>query len=145
MTGSCSLKTCWKKLGPFENVGSMLKQMYDNAAKVSFKDNKLLERINRQLRAVSDKEKKLVYLDSSPNYCLRNTTVGSPGMLGRTCRDDEVSTSKCRSLCSDCGLRHKTVENFKQIKCRCKFVWCCSVRCDTCAEKYSVTTCTKRH
>lgn len=138
------MKTCWKELGAFENVGSRLKEIYRNAARVSFVNNKLQERVNRQLRAVSVKEKKLVYLDSSPDYCVRNYTVGSPGMLGRKCRGDEVSTDECKSLCDECGLKHQTVENYKQIKCRCKFVWCCSVKCDTCTTKYSVTTCTKR-
>lgn len=141
VTGSCTLKTCWKELGPFENVGSMLKQIYRNAAQVSYVNNKLQERENRQLRTVSEKEKKLVYLDSSPDYCVRNYTVGSLGMLGRICRGDEVSTNQCKSLCNSCGLRHQTEENFKQIKCRCKFVWCCSVKCDTCTTSYSVTTC----
>ena len=144
VTGSCTLKTCWKELGPFENVGSLLKQIYHNAARVSFVNNKLQERINRHLRAVSDKERKLVYLDSSPDYCVRNSTVGSPGMLGRICRGDEVSTNQCKSLCNSCGLRHQTVDKYKQIKCMCKFVWCCSVKCDTCTNKYSVTTCMKR-
>lgn len=144
VTGSCSLKTCWKELGAFENVGSELKKIYHNAALVKFVDNKLQERINRQLRAVSVREKRLVYLDSSPDYCVQNHTVGSPGMLGRTCRGDEASAEKCKSLCDSCRLRHHTVEQYKQIKCRCKFVWCCSVKCDICTTKYSVTTCTRQ-
>ena len=144
VTGSCSLKTCWKELGAFENVGSELKKIYHNAAPVKFVDNKLQERIDRQLRAVSVREKRLVYLDSSPDYCVQNHTVGSPGMLGRTCRGDEASAEKCKSLCDSCRLQHHTVEQYKQIKCRCKFVWCCSVKCDICTTKYSVTTCTRQ-
>ncbi|XP_015762752.1 PREDICTED: protein Wnt-1-like isoform X2 [Acropora digitifera] len=143
VTGSCSLKTCWKELGPLETVGSRLKQIYRSAARVLFENNKLKERINRQLRVVSSKEKKLVYLDASPNYCLRNDTFGLPGMRGRTCRGDEAPLSKCRSLCERCGLQHHTVEKYKQIKCKCKFVWCCSVKCETCTSKYSLTTCTR--
>ena len=105
-------------------------------------ENKLQERITRDLRrAVSAKDKKLVYLDSSPNYCVRNSTVGSPGMLGRICRGDEVSTDACKSLCNACGLRHQTIQEVKTTKCKCKFVWCCSVQCEECTSKFSVTTC----
>ena len=48
---------------------------------------------------------------------------------------------KCRSLCNSCNLRHWTVERYRQVKCRCKFVWSCTVRCELCTEKYSFTTC----
>lgn len=143
VTGSCTLKTCWKELGAFDEVGSMLKENYNDAAKVSYMDKELKENINRQLRAISNKDKRLVYLEASPNYCLRNDTVGSPGMLGRTCRSDEASTSKCRGLCETCRLKHKTVEQSKQIKCKCKFIWCCSVQCETCTSQYSLTTCAR--
>ena len=143
VTGSCTLKTCWKELGAFDEVGSMLKENYNDAAKVSYMDDQLKENINRQLRAISNKDKRLVYLEASPNYCLRNDTVGSPGMLGRTCRSDEASTSKCRGLCETCRLKHKTVEQSKQIKCKCKFIWCCSVQCETCTSQYSLTTCAR--
>ena len=145
VTGSCNLKTCWKQLAPFEVVGSSLKQKYRSAVPVSFLNNKLQQRDNSnryRLHTVNRKDKKLVYLVSSPDYCVRNATAGSLGMLGRTCRSDVVSTDKCRSLCNACNLRHRTVELYKQVKCRCKFVWCCTVKCKLCAVKYSLTTCT---
>lgn len=142
VTGSCNLKTCWKQLAPFEVVGSALKQKYRAAAQVTFLNNKLQERDNRnRYSQVTRKDLKLVYLDSSPDYCVRNMTVGSPGMLRRTCRSDILSNGQCRSLCNSCNLRHRTEEHSKQVKCRCKFVWCCTVKCKLCTEKYSLTTC----
>ncbi|KAJ7392985.1 Protein Wnt-8b [Desmophyllum pertusum] len=144
VTGSCNLKTCWKQLAPFNVVGSELKQKYRAAVRVSFLNNKLHKRDNnrdRRDRLVTRKDKKLVYLDSSPDYCVRNATAGSPGMRGRTCLGDQVSTGECRSLCNSCNLRHRTVEQSKQVKCRCKFVWCCTVKCKLCNVKYSRTTC----
>ena len=142
VTGSCNLKTCWQQLATFDVIGTALKEKYRTAVQVLFKDNKLQELDNRnRYKLVTRKDKMLVYLDSSPDYCLRNTTAGSPGMLGRSCRSDLVSTEQCRSLCNSCNLRHRTVEHFKQVKCRCKFVWCCDVKCKLCTEKYSFTTC----
>ncbi|XP_078381170.1 protein Wnt-8b-like [Oculina patagonica] len=143
VTGSCNLKTCWKQLAPFNVIGSELKQKYRAAVQVSFLNNKLHKRDNNRDRLVSRRDKKLVYLDSSPDYCVRNATAGSPGMLGRTCRSDAVPTKECRSLCNSCQLRHQTVEHSKQVKCRCKFVWCCTIKCQLCTVKYSLTTCTK--
>ena len=135
------MKTCWKQLAPFDVVGSELKQKYRTAARVSFLNNKLYRRDNNRNRLVTKTEKRLVYLDSSPDYCLRNATAGSPGMLGRTCQSENSSTKECRSLCNSCKLRHRTVEHKKQVKCRCKFVWCCTVKCELCPVKYSLTTC----
>ena len=141
VTGSCNIKTCWKELAPFNAIGQELKKKYRSAVRVSFLNNKLHKRDNDQDRLVTRKQKKLVYLDSSPDYCARNATVASPGMRGRTCGSDVVPVEKCRSLCNSCNLRHRTVEHYKQVKCRCKFVWCCSVKCELCTVKYSRTTC----
>jgi len=141
VTGSCNFRTCWKSLASFSEVGEELKEKYRQAVKVTLVDNVLQGEDNKQ---VARKDKKLVFLDSSPDYCVRNKTAGSLGLLGRSCRGDEVSTSKCRSLCNSCSLKHKTVEHTKEVKCPCKFVWCCSVKCKTCTKKYSITTCTRR-
>ena len=134
------MKTCWKQLAPFTVVGSELKQKYRTAVQVSFQNNEL-QRANSPDRLVTKTEKKLVYLDSSPDYCVRNATTGSPGMLGRTCQSKNSSHEECTSLCNSCNLRHRTVEHKKQVKCKCKFVWCCTVKCKVCTVKYSLTTC----
>jgi len=139
VTGSCNLKTCWRQLAPFEVIGAKLKLKYRNALQVTFVKNKLKEQSSLSEKK---KEKKLVYLISSPDYCVHNVTVGSPGMLGRTCSSNDVTKTKCWKLCNSCGLKHRTVEQVKLVKCRCRFVWCCSVECDTCTKKYSATTCT---
>lgn len=142
VTGSCNLKTCWRSLAPFETVGTELKRKYRNAVKVGLVDNTLRE-LQRD-KPVTRRDKKMVFLDSSPDYCVRNLTVGSPGMLGRTCSDEDVGLNKCRSLCNSCKLKPERELLEKQVDCRCKFVWCCSVKCATCTKEYSVTTCTKR-
>ena len=141
VTGSCNMKTCWKELAPFNVVGQELKRIYHSAVRVTFVNSKLHKRHNDRDRLVTKKEKKLVYLDSSPNYCARNTTAGSPGMRGRTWESDIVSVEKSRSLCNSCNLRNRTVEHQKQVKCKCKSVWCCIVKCDLCTVKYSHTAC----
>ncbi|KAL9962790.1 hypothetical protein ACROYT_G031930 [Oculina patagonica] len=108
-------------LSPFGVVASKLKQKYHNAVRVWLVNNKLQERVNNQFRPVSSKDQKLVYLDSSPDYCVRNDAVGSRGMLGRSCKS-AVTTDKCKrliDLCNSCNLRVETVEYIKQVVCNC--------------------------
>ena len=141
VTGSCTMKTCWKELALFNVIGQELKRKYRSAIRVSFINSKLHRRDNNRDRLVTRKQKKLVYLNSSPDFCVRNSTAGLPGLRGRTCVSDLESEEKCRSLCNSCNLPHRTAERYRQVKCRCKFVWCCTVKCELCTEKYSLTTC----
>ena len=108
-----------------------------------FVDNKLQERVDNRFQAVSSKDRRLVYLDSSPDSCVRNDTLGYPGMLGRSCRND-VTKDECKffiDFCNSCNLRVEKVERYKPFDCRCKFVWCCYVKCEECMGKYSEITC----
>ena len=142
LSGNCEFSTCWKQLAPFKVVGSELKQRYFNAVQVSFKEGRLQEKAKSGYKAVSPRDKKLVYLQASPDYCVRNLTAGSFGMRGRKCSSNDLSGNECSALCNACKLKHKTSISYTQVKCRCKFVWCCSVKCDTCARTSLVTTCT---
>ncbi|KAM7305213.1 protein Wnt-8a [Ixodes scapularis] len=38
----------------------------------------------------------------------------------------------CRKLCNDCGLGVRREIQVHSETCNCKFLWCCSVKCDTC-------------
>ena len=141
LSGSCTAKICWRQMEAFEVIGEKLKLKYKNALRVWYANSKLQERGKNKLSA-KKREKKLVYLDPSPDYCVPNKTLGSPGMLGRICRSDGGTTvKKCHSLCNACKLKYQTVQVVKEDKCRCRFVWCCNVECDTCKSKYHKTTC----
>lgn len=74
MSGSCSMRVCWRRLPPFRQVGEALYQRYEGASHVKF-----VERRRKKLRAISSDLKKpnktdLVYLDDSPDYCEKNET-----------------------------------------------------------------------
>lgn len=75
MSGSCSLKVCWKRLPAFRQVGEALFQRYEGAAHVKLVEGKR----RRKLRPVSHDIKKpnkteLVFLEDSPDYCEENET-----------------------------------------------------------------------
>ena len=134
----CRVKTMWTVLAPFEVVSSKLKEKYHRAFQVSFINNRL-----QQLRPHYPIDQNLVYLDDSPSYIMRNDSLGINGILGRSCRRD-MSGDKCElftAICDSIGLNPTIVEHFKQVKCRCKFTWCCRVECETRSEKNNETRC----
>lgn len=77
MSGSCSMRVCWRRLPPFRTVGEALYARYEGASHVKYVERKR-GRI-KKLRAASPDFKKpnktdLVYLDDSPDYCEKNDT-----------------------------------------------------------------------
>ena len=77
MSGSCSVRVCWRRLPPFRAAGTALAQLHEGAALV-----KLAQRGSRRparLKPARPELKRpnktdLVYLDESPDYCERNLT-----------------------------------------------------------------------
>ena len=140
VSGTCSAKSCWVTLSPFEAVGNYLKKKYKNAkfSKNFYKQSG--QKSSGAKRSKRAKDLDLLYMVSSPNYCLRNPKVGSTGMLGRKCTGNQ---STCDNLCTSCKLVPKRVIVEKQVSCRCTFVWCCKVDCKQCVEQVSITTCTR--
>ncbi|XP_078382475.1 protein Wnt-8a-like [Oculina patagonica] len=148
----CGFKTCWMELAPFEYIASKLKEKYEYARQVWFLDNKLRVLYgNGESRSLSRyarrrREKPLVFLDFVPLFCVRNDTLGYPGMLGHTC-DSNASPDKCElftAMCNHgCKLRVKIVESYdKTVKCRCKFGG--FHNCKLCTTTYSVMTCSEK-
>lgn len=58
---------------------------------------------------------------------------GSFGTTDRICNATSLGLDGCRYLC--CGRGYRTIENDVDIKCNCKFVWCCQVKCDLCRQR----------
>ncbi|KAK0399422.1 hypothetical protein QR680_003039 [Steinernema hermaphroditum] len=133
VSGSCVTKTCWKVVPKLEEFGKFLKEKYDRAQQVivSSSGSDLVVpvhnttsggRAERYLRG--DGEAKvaktnLVFLDASPNYCSDSSTKGR-----------ECTNGNCGTLC--CGRGYTVKREIVSVSCRCKFLWCCEVKCDTC-------------
>lgn len=140
--GSCSTKTCWKQLAPFAVVGKYLKEKYIKAKAVLVKNAKLIQEIRpRDYVPVPKKDRSLVFIDSSPDYCRFNSSAGSPGVLGRVCFSDDPNYNRCNNICTSCGFKLKKKLIVRSVKCDCKFVWCCKVKCKTCMKLAAMTTC----
>ncbi|XP_011498284.1 PREDICTED: protein Wnt-1-like [Ceratosolen solmsi marchali] len=133
MSGSCSVRVCWRRLPTFRSAGTALAQLHEGAALV-----RLAQRGSHRparLRPARPELKRpnktdLVYLEDSPDYCERNLTLGIPGTKGRICNRTSLGLDGCRLLC--CGRGYQTRVRDVIEKCNCRFVWCCDVKCELC-------------
>ncbi|KOX77372.1 Protein Wnt-1 [Melipona quadrifasciata] len=126
MSGSCSVRVCWRRLPAFRVAGAALATLHEGAALV-----RLAQRGGRRparLRPARPDLKRpnktdLVYLEDSPDYCEKNITLGIPGTRGRICNRTSFGLDGCRLLC--CGRGYQTRVRDVTEKCNCRFVWCC--------------------
>uniref|UniRef100_A0A9L0REH0 Protein Wnt n=1 Tax=Equus caballus TaxID=9796 RepID=A0A9L0REH0_HORSE len=130
VSGSCSLKTCWLQLAEFRKVGDQLKEKYDSAAAMRITRKGKLELVNSRFNQPTPED--LVYVDPSPDYCLRNETTGSLGTQGRLCNKTSEGMDGCELMC--CGRGYDQFKSLQVERCHCKFHWCCFVKCKKCTE-----------
>lgn len=135
VSGSCSVRTCFKNVQDTDELGHRLFKLYYIA--------KHVKKVGTKLKPVDSSapeltENELAYLEYSPNFCKRNLTCGIYGPSGRRCYPDRTDQSSCSNLC--CGglvEQRKVLKAEDQSKC-CKFVWCCYLDCSKC-RTYEVT------
>lgn len=131
VSGSCSIKICWKALPKFIEVGERLQRKYGSSIEVTPRKigygRKLVPVGPNQYYYNNDD---LVYVTKSPDYCLRDDKTGSLGTRGRPCNKTSTDYDSCEIMC--CGRGHVTLTVQKIEMCRCKFHWCCTVVCKKC-------------
>ncbi|XP_018006605.1 protein Wnt-4 isoform X2 [Hyalella azteca] len=140
VSGSCELKTCWRQMPAFREVGELLKEKFDGATEVKLKTvaGRLKLIPNKQLFK-SLAEDDLVFGASSPEYCDFDPSGGSLGTHGRVCNKTSGGVDSCDRLCCDRG--YTSSQQLVQERCSCKFHWCCYVECRTCLKEVTVHTC----
>ncbi|XP_067422615.1 protein Wnt-8a [Emydura macquarii macquarii] len=155
VSGSCSIQTCWLQLAEFGEIGNYLKIKYDQAQK--------LEMDKRRMRAGNSADSRrataetfstvlateLVFLEDSPDYCVRNASLGLHGTEGRECLQSGKNLSQwerrsCRRLCAECGLKVEEKRTEIVTSCNCKFHWCCMVKCQQCKQVVTKHYCSRR-
>lgn len=138
ISGSCTMKTCWKKMPAFREVGDRLKEHFDGAAKViPGNDGHSFVPEGDTIKPPGRED--LVYLEESIKYCTENLTLGSLGTKGRRCNASSLGEEGCDILC--CGRGYQTVRRRETVNCNCEFKWCCNVVCQTCENEYDEITC----
>lgn len=140
VSGSCELKTCWRSIPPFREVGSALKDKFDGATEVEQrKIGSRLELVARNNQYKPQTEADLVYLDASPDFCEPDTRTGSLGTQGRLCNKTSKAIDGCELMC--CGRGFNTRRKSTVERCNCKFQWCCHVKCQRCRRDYEEYVC----
>lgn len=148
VSGSCNFKTCWRQLSEFREIGNRLHDKYDTAVHVvprrqrgllTLLPKKVTRSYSKRQTDSSVDPAQLIYLNSSPNFCIKNDQRGIHGTKGRKCIKDSPGTDGCSLLCCDRGYTSKIVT--VQKRCKCKFHWCCSVKCKSCTSRVLMHYC----
>ncbi|XP_074662163.1 protein Wnt-6-like isoform X2 [Tubulanus polymorphus] len=138
LSGSCSLKTCWRTLPHFSAIGNDLKNRFDGAFKVIISndgDTLISAGDSKPYRKID-----LIYTeDSSTNFCKASKRHGSLGTSGRLCDPHSMGVEGCGILC--CGRGYRTYQMTEEENCQCRFVWCCEVICKKCMVTKTIHRC----
>lgn len=140
VSGSCEVKTCWRAVPPFRQVGHALKEKFDGATEVEPRrvgSSRALVPRNAQFKPHTDED--LVYLEPSPDFCEQDMRSGVLGTRGRTCNKTSKAIDGCELLC--CGRGFHTAHVELAERCGCRFHWCCFVKCRQCQRLVEMHTC----
>ena len=136
-SGTCAQEACWLVLPTFSRLGSVLRERFNSASKVSFGNKGKTFHHDEAMKRPTAED--LVYTTDAPSFCEPNPAVGSLGTKGRYCNATSKDTDGCGLMC--CGRDYKTSIERSEKYCDCVFHWCCSVKCKTCHIQRTVNTC----
>ncbi|CAL8102077.1 unnamed protein product [Calicophoron daubneyi] len=165
VSGSCEMRTCWRSLPKFRDLGNHLQERYHKALMVDYVDRRLMPIENVELgpaqpeentlsprrlsytsgttkhpdKTVTITENDLLYTSHSPTFCHHDPQFGSIGTYGRRCVEGAKGLNSCDYLCCDRGFKRETF--VQEERCNCKFQWCCKVLCQTCTKTVVISTC----
>ncbi|TGZ64192.1 hypothetical protein CRM22_006501 [Opisthorchis felineus] len=167
VSGSCEMRTCWRTLPNFRELGNHLQERFHKAILVDYVNQQLVPvpnptdhsqallpqqvsvRFKRSPRSpsgvyTSEKlptltENDLLYINPSPNFCHHDPGFGSIGTYGRRCEEGGTGLNSCEYLCCGRGFKRETF--VQEERCNCKFQWCCNVTCQTCRKTVVVSKC----
>ncbi|XP_072935875.1 protein Wnt-11b-like isoform X2 [Epargyreus clarus] len=119
VSGSCSVRTCWRALPPLARAGGVLAREAARAGAL------------RAARRARPPRPRLRYVTPSPDYCEPDPAAGSLGTHGRKCNASlGGGAGGCARLC--CGRGRVAVRAARLERCRCRYHWCCRVDCQLC-------------
>jgi len=75
-TETCPTRTCWDELANFGSTGEYLKRLYNKADHVTIRQDGSIMKANPEKASGKYRKDRLVFLESSPNYCIQNPDTG---------------------------------------------------------------------
>lgn len=102
VSGSCSVKVCWKVMPDIRLVSDELAKRYELASRINEKRStkrviKLKMIVMKRFARFATREKMkhykddLIFVDRSPNFCKKSSAIGSTGTSRRVCKIVEVN------------------------------------------------------
>ena len=157
LSGSCNLKTCWRKMPTLRDIGTRLRARYDSALKVTGSNDgtdlilaapgvsahkpQVTSIVGvpgyHELRPLDQED--IIYTENSPSFCQPIRSLRFPGTAGRLCDPISMGVGGCDNLC--CGRGYRTQKVTEYSNCHCKFHWCCEVKCQMCLVRKEVARC----
>ena len=124
----------------FSKVGRKIRDLYKRARRVRVNERGEVVAVDDPSRPIGKKE--LIYQEE---YDLCDTKEGT---IDRPCSIDAAMKKithypYCKDLC--CGKTNNYRSRPAKLiwECKCKFKWCCEVKCEQCSEDQVRYTCTK--
>ena len=142
LSGSCELKTCWRSMPSFRQVGYTIKDKFDGATEVKViqdpsERRARMIRVNPHFKRHTHTD--LVYLVDSPDYCTEDRRRGVLGTSGRACNSTSPGIDGCELLCCHRGFYTQLEQRTDM--CNCKFHYCCRVECQPCTKALRIHLC----
>lgn len=159
VSGSCSMKTCWKKMADFNSTATLLRQKYNQAIRKAPTQRTMRQAPASRMKKPKQRRKK-VSVGSQPNslsfdsnltytphlysqpvplqqqqqsqYTTLYYLETSPTYCSVTKDRQCKHPDNCATLC--CGRGYTTTVFTQMEKCRCRFMngRCCQLICDLC-------------
>ncbi|XP_064408885.1 protein Wnt-11-like [Latimeria chalumnae] len=129
ISGSCTVRTCWRSLQELLRVAAKLRVKYLTATKLRAQKRGSPKPVSKDLSLLV-RGSELVYLVNSPDYCSPHEKYGLYGTTGRFCNKTSTGSDWCDIMCCNRGYASHTLVISEQ--CRCKYHWCCYVTCEQC-------------
>ncbi|CAD7079985.1 unnamed protein product [Hermetia illucens] len=133
LSGSCTVKFCWKALPNFREVGYRLMEHYEGATKVIARNDGIGFMPEGPATIKPPSKHDLVYTDESPDFCVNNPKTGSLGTVNRKCNATSAGVDGCDLLCCDRG--HYKLTLYQKVSCNCRLEKLCKIHCDECPQK----------
>lgn len=138
VSGSCTLQACQSTLPEFEVIGSELRKKFEEGCEVRANGHSNNAWISECGREYTTKD--LIYRNTY-DWCVADSSIGAPGVVGRRCDPNTTGPGSCESLCRACNRRPQQHEEQYQYQCNCHFVFCCEIRCSICEGEKTYYTC----
>lgn len=134
VSGSCSVKVCWKVMPEFRVIGDELFKRYNYASQI--RDVEIKNRVEKLKMIVTRRsldlvtrtqsenlKDQLIYVDKSPNFCRKEPKYMTLGTSGRMCQVMNKSNENKRNFFYGLNLNSSNAIEYSKLQ-NCDYLCC---------------------